>query len=288
LLCTDLDGTLLDDNGNLSPRNAAALTRALDQGVAVAYATGRPAAETLRLLGRVPLPGVVAVSNGAALYDVTTQLPLSPRVALGSRAASAVLRAVREALPGALIGADLGERVLIEPGFAAAANVQWDHVVRPDTHRVLEAQGAVKILVVSPDRPIDVAAGLLQRALAGIAEVTRSTTQFIEVSPRGVDKGAALRRIAELLNIQPGATAAIGDMPNDIPMLRAAAFSGAVANAHQSVRAAVDTVVASHADHGVADFVEIVLQNLKAGQVGRRADSNSSGQCATRCPTRVH
>ncbi|MCB0956900.1 MAG: HAD hydrolase family protein, partial [Ilumatobacter sp.] len=42
LIATDLDGTLLDPMGGLSPRTAAALQAAADAGIIVVFATGRP------------------------------------------------------------------------------------------------------------------------------------------------------------------------------------------------------------------------------------------------------
>ena len=52
---------------------------------------------------------------------------------------------------------------------------------------------------------------------------------------------------------------AIGDMPNDIPMLQWAGRSYAVANAHEAAKAAADQVVASNDDDAVAAVIEALL-----------------------------
>jgi hypothetical protein len=52
---------------------------------------------------------------------------------------------------------------------------------------------------------------------------------------------------------------AIGDMPNDVPMLQWAGRSFAVANAHAAARAAADDVVGSNDDDAVAALIESLL-----------------------------
>lgn len=260
LLCTDLDGTLVDSRGRIDGPDLTALERARQAGVSVAFMTGRPAPEALQLLREADLCGIVAVSNGAALYDVRTGRALSPQVKLQGSEARNVLSAIDSSLPGSWVGADLGGQVVVEPDFVTTVNVAWSHVERADTREHIQRVGALKLLVATPNGSIDTAGAALHEALQGSAEVTRSTSHFLEVSPRAVDKGRALGEIARLLGIAVTSTAAIGDMPNDIPMLRSAALSAAPADAHPLVRHVADVVVASQADHAVASFVNLVLQ----------------------------
>jgi hydroxymethylpyrimidine pyrophosphatase-like HAD family hydrolase len=91
--------------------------------------------------------------------------------------------------------------------------------------------------------------------------VTRSPTHssgraLIEMSAHGVTKASALAALAEGHEIKPADVIAFGDMPNDLPMLRWAGTSYAVANAHAEVLAAVDHVTAANNDDGVARILE--------------------------------
>jgi hydroxymethylpyrimidine pyrophosphatase-like HAD family hydrolase len=75
------------------------------------------------------------------------------------------------------------------------------------------------------------------------------------VVPEGVSKGSGMQRVLRALRLGSREYAAIGDGENDIGLLRAAALSGAVANAPPSVRSVVDYVCRARFEAGVAEFV---------------------------------
>jgi hypothetical protein len=52
---------------------------------------------------------------------------------------------------------------------------------------------------------------------------------------------------------------AVGDMPNDVPMLKWAGHSYAVANAHPAARDAADSIIASNDQDAVAELIESLL-----------------------------
>ena len=82
---------------------------------------------------------------------------------------------------------------------------------------------------------------------------------LIEVTAGGADKGVGFLEVAELLGIDPRHTVAAGDMPNDVPLIRAAGTGYAVANAHPLVRAAADHVLPSNVDDGVGRLLRAIL-----------------------------
>ena len=57
---------------------------------------------------------------------------------------------------------------------------------------------------------------------------------------------------------------ALGDMPNDLPMLAWAGTSYAMANAHPTVRDAADHVAPANDDDGVAQVIETLLDSRVA------------------------
>ncbi|MFI7232154.1 HAD family hydrolase [Nonomuraea angiospora] len=72
--------------------------------------------------------------------------------------------------------------------------------------------------------------------------------------------GQALRLAAAHRRIPLAATAAVGDMPNDLPMLRQAGLPAAVANAHPEVKAAARILLPSNDDDGVASLIRTILR----------------------------
>ena len=77
LVALDMDGTLLGDTGQVSPRNLAALLAAHAAGVEIVVATGRRHAYAMRVLRPLELPHACALisSNGA----VTRTLGYAPQ-----------------------------------------------------------------------------------------------------------------------------------------------------------------------------------------------------------------
>ena len=76
ILFVDLDGTLLDDNKNITPENLAAIQKATEAGHAVVVTTGRPLYSTIFQLEKLHMdkPGCYAItSNGALIYDAHTK-----------------------------------------------------------------------------------------------------------------------------------------------------------------------------------------------------------------------
>src|SRR6266542_4171307 len=99
------------------------------------------------------------------------------------------------------------------------------------------------------------------RAVAGDeAVITWSARELVEVSAAGVTKASALERVCARLGVGRGQVLAIGDNENDLPMLRWAGRSAAVANASGNVLAMVDEVTASNLDDGVALLLERLVE----------------------------
>ena len=86
-----------------------------------------------------------------------------------------------------------------------------------------------------------------------------SSVGLLEVGARGVTKAIGLAELAESHGITAAEVVAIGDMPNDIPMLEWAGTSYAVANAHPAAKAAAGAVVGRNEDDAVAIVIEELL-----------------------------
>ncbi|MBL8965492.1 MAG: HAD family phosphatase, partial [Spirochaetaceae bacterium] len=99
----------------------------------------------------------------------------------------------------------------------------------------------------------------------GRAEVLISKPYFMEVLAEGVDKGEALRRLAELLGIPLAETLAAGDAMNDLGMLRVAGLGCAPSNAIPAAKEAAAYVsTLSHEEDFVADLVRRFVLGAEA------------------------
>jgi HAD superfamily hydrolase (TIGR01484 family) len=93
----------------------------------------------------------------------------------------------------------------------------------------------------------------------GAFTFTTSGGDFVEIMAAGVTKAFALEQLCVDLGIDQRHVVAVGDQPNDLPMLTWAGRGVAMGNSHPLVLAAVDERTATNADDGLALVLESLL-----------------------------
>ena len=100
----------------------------------------------------------------------------------------------------------------------------------------------------------------LAEILGDAFEVSRSCPTYVEISCSDANKGAAAKRLKEMLNAKTLVTA--GDYENDVSMLKAADIGYAVGNASPEVKAAADRVTVNVEEHAIAAIIKELEQDL--------------------------
>ncbi len=88
-----------------------------------------------------------------------------------------------------------------------------------------------------------------------------SSDEMINIIPAGVDKGYGLQIALGMMGLRNEGIIAMGDAPNDIPLLKRANYAAAVANAHQRVKEIADFVSKFDDADGVSDLAQHILDN---------------------------
>ena len=86
--------------------------------------------------------------------------------------------------------------------------------------------------------------------------------RFLEITKKGTDKGAALKKICEHLKIDTAQTIAFGDGENDLQFLEVAGTAVAMANAVDSVKQKADIVTKSNNENGVCTVLNDLLSRI--------------------------
>jgi hypothetical protein len=235
LLALDMDGTLLNENKDISAENRRWIRKAREAGVVVCLATGRGRRSLLPYYEQLGLSGApfVAVNGGEVWQDEErllrrTPLDLSLNCPLAEIAKEAGAWFWAYGLDGYLTKDNW------EPGF--------------------ERETWLKFGIYTEDR---VALARAKEAVArlGELEITNSDPNNLEVNPPGVTKASGLAEVCRLLGISMEETAAVGDSLNDLPMIREAGIGVAMGNAQRAVKEAADAVVATNEEDGVAEVI---------------------------------
>ena len=259
MIATDIDGTLLREDGTMSDRTVDALAAAEEAGLTVVLCTGRPPRWMAAVAEQTAHRGLAVCANGALVYDLHTEtvveeFPIDAEI--GRRLAVAL----REAIPGVTFAVERASGMLYESAYTPLSLHESTEARFED----LLAEPMAKLIAKHPDlssTELHAAAHEAIADLAELAETTYSSGKIVEVSAAGVTKAFGLERMASERGIKAAEVVAFGDMPNDIPMLTWAGRGIAVANAHPDVLAIADEVTASNDDDGVAVVIEEIIRS---------------------------
>jgi Cof subfamily protein (haloacid dehalogenase superfamily) len=268
LVATDLDGTLLRSDGTVSDRSRAALEAAESAGLVIVFVTGRPPRWLDHVVAQTGHLGVAVGANGAVIYDLHAETivrvhPLDPHDA------RAVAAAISARFPGVAYAVEYIDGFAAEPDYIHdwAVNPERDRRGNPiPAHRVgglseIADRPLLKLLAKDHGLDVDEFLASTDALVSGRASITHSSSiGLLEIAARGVTKATGLAEVAAHHDIAPSEVLAIGDMPNDIPMLEWAGTSYAVGNAHGAVRSVADAVVATNDEDAVAKVIESVLE----------------------------
>ena len=269
LVATDLDGTLLDSGGQVSPRSRAALDACWAAGIPVVGVTGRGPRLLRSVREALAGRGIAVLAQGGYVVDLERDEVLRT-VGLPRGRAQAVIERI-ESVTGELTVAveDAADQALARRGtlLRVQHGFDWPYPEPAQLlprHEVLPDGAVLKVFLRSATLDQDELLALARRVVEPAeAELTHAGLGFIEVLPPGITKATGLAVALDRHGVGPGEVLAFGDMPNDVPMLHAVADAGgravAVANAHPAVRAVAQDLTGGHDADGVARYLEAVL-----------------------------
>lgn len=116
-----------------------------------------------------------------------------------------------------------------------------------------------KCLAVGPTDRLVALEAAVKVQLGDRVDAFRSSDVFLELVPKGVNKGVALERLSECLGLTPRDLIAIGDNYNDVSMLRFAGTSIAMGNAPEDIQRMTTLVTRTNDEDGVAYALEHLI-----------------------------
>jgi Cof subfamily protein (haloacid dehalogenase superfamily) len=262
LIACDVDGTLINEDEQVTPRTRAAVRAAVDAHVLFVLATGRPPRWIPPVVDGLGFAPIAVCANGAVIYDPETDRVLSART-LSVDALCELAEVATRVIPGAglaveRVGASAHDSAT--PQFVSSPG--YEHAwLNPDNTEVsmedLLSAPAIKLLVRRAGASSADIAAALAKHVGVEGDITYSTNNgLVEIVPPGVTKASGIAEIAEPLGITDADWVAFGDMPNDVPMLLRAGLGVAMGNAHPDAIAAADEITTSNRDDGVARVLE--------------------------------
>jgi hypothetical protein len=266
LVALDLDGTLFDNQSQITKDNLAEIRRVTADGVHVVISTGRPFCGLP--FSQIEGSGIAYSinTNGSSIYRLADQtciyedsmptemvLPIidyllgkdihfdlyidgkaySPTQCIGAIQNLAVPETIRTYIRNSRI------RIPDMPGFVREHNYSVQKITMnfsPDENGVLKNREEIRTYFESRSDITCVCGGY----------------NNLEISNRTADKGSGLMHLAEYLHIPVAETIAIGDSENDLAIIKAAGLGIAMENATDAIKAAAGDITLTNEESGVA------------------------------------
>ncbi|GGH80001.1 HAD superfamily hydrolase (TIGR01484 family) [Pullulanibacillus pueri] len=237
LLALDMDGTTLNASNEVSQENRKWIQKAVDAGILVMFATGRPQREILSFKKELGLDSPMVLLNGSEVWNASGEC---------------------------IERHFLNQEDLQQLHQFAVKYETWfwgytsDGPVNKENWQEKYLSSKWMKFGFHSDN-LNIIKDIRELLKGWALEVTSSGSHNIEVNPKGVTKASGVRRIGELVGIEMSEVMAIGDSLNDYPLFVEAGLSIAMGNGREDLKQIADGVTDTNVNDGVAKAIQNYL-----------------------------
>ena len=255
LIAIDLDDTLLDSKKQISEANRQAIKEALDKGVKVVIASGRPyfrVQPILKELGFDKEEHYVITYNGGRISNGDES-----KIMMSHVIAQPYLQEITTLIESLnlhytvyqeqeVFATSILDVIRDKPVFKG---LLFKIITQEDIKQITFAN---KVIVADLATKISECRPLIEDQLRGQFNILRSTPNFLEILPIKASKGLALGYLCQLLKLKPEEVMAIGDEENDLSMFEVAGVKVAMGNANALLKEQATFITLDQENSGVA------------------------------------
>ena len=270
LVALDLDGTLFDNSSRISKRNLTAIRSITDKGIHVVISTGRP-------FEGIPFDQIkgtginyAITANGSGIYEISTGKCLYEN-AMDEELVTPILNFLlrRDIHRDAFIGGkgytpiqcvETAQKLTVPSSiknYIITTRTRLDNILQFIHENQLKVQKMTLNFYPAADGTL-IDRETVRKFLVSNPSITTVCGGYnnLEFTRADANKGVGLRKLAEILGVNPDATMAIGDTENDLAIIEAAGIGVAMGNATDAVKARADYVTTTNTKDGVAAAIE--------------------------------
>lgn len=259
MVAIDIDGTLINDQREVTPQTVAAIKKASDQGVKIVLCTGRPMTGVnayLKQLGLADRNDEYVVSFNGALAQTTNGKVMVDYSIDFNDYADWVNYCLKEGVHSQIetrdyiytTNQDLSYYTIYESELVSML-VRYRSL--DEMARIQDQYTIAKGMMVDDKEKIDQAIKDMPKDLADRFSIVRSEDFYLEFMHKNVSKGKALEKLCDELNIKADEIMALGNAQNDNSMLEFAGLGVAMGNSIPETLAIADTTTADNNHDGV-------------------------------------
>jgi Cof subfamily protein (haloacid dehalogenase superfamily) len=258
LVVSDVDGTLVDKEKQLTAGTIAAVKRLQAAGIGFTIISARPRSGMMPIADALELDVPMGAFNGGTVFRRDGTVECQHRIP----------RDVVEGVFALADGLAVDSWVFADDQWYATSleGVHVEHeriasnqepVLRQDFTDLYDC--ADKFTFVSDEPRVLTSLAGRARLFAQQATIGQSQTYYLDVTALAANKGDGIALLAEAMDTPLADTCAIGDQSNDLPMFARAGLSIAMGQGPAEVRAKATRVTAGNDEDGVAKAIDEVI-----------------------------
>lgn len=260
LIASDMDGTLLDENGQVPPETFELILALREHGVRFVASSGRRYDRLCDFFSPVKDRMDFVASNGAQVFADGVQIDREVYSHLAIRRLAKTV-AMFPNMHLALF--DRTKSYLLDDEDKFVREVDKD---LPNVERIYELPSPqvsiIKASIFCDDGNVMDNAYVLQRELGGLFTFAPSGSSYIDAMQPGISKASGIAQVMEYHGIDASEVMAFGDAMNDYEIIRFVGTGCAMANGRPALRAVADRVIGSNVEHAVQSEMRRVLESL--------------------------
>lgn len=260
LIASDMDGTLLDENGQVPPETFDLILALREHGVRFVVSSGRRYDRLCDFFSPVKDRMDFVASNGAQVFADGVQIDREVYSHLAIRRLAKTV-AMFPNMHLALF--DRTKSYLLDDEDKFVREVDKD---LPNVERIYELPSPqvsiIKASIFCDDGNVMDNAYVLQRELGGLFTFAPSGSSYIDAMQPGISKASGIAQVMEYHGIDASEVMAFGDAMNDYEIIRFVGTGCAMANGRPALRAVADRVIGSNVEHAVQSEMRRVLESL--------------------------
>lgn len=260
LIASDMDGTLLDENGQVPPETFDLILALRGRGVRFVASSGRRYDRLCDFFSPVKDRMDFVASNGAQVFADGVQIDREVYSHLAIRRLAKTV-AMFPNMHLALF--DRTKSYLLDDEDKFVREVDKD---LPNVERIYELPSPqvsiIKASIFCDDGNVMDNAYVLQRELGGLFTFAPSGSSYIDAMQPGISKASGIAQVMEYHGIDASEVMAFGDAMNDYEIIRFVGTGCAMSNGRPALRAVADRVIGSNVEHAVQSEMRRVLESL--------------------------
>lgn len=257
LVVCDMDGTLLDNDGQIPAPFGQVLGELTETGIDFVPASGRPYPTLSRMFTEFEQINTFVSENGCLVVREEKVVSMSTVSQAHAELAIDLAEGSGRNLGVVLCGRRGAWADRDDDEFVDHVGAYFKELTKVDDLRTVE-DDILKVAVYDFGDAVELKNTVLA-PLADTHQVVHSAEHWIDIMAAGANKGTAVQSLQTNLGISRAQTVAFGDFYNDAEMLDAADLSFAIGNAHPGIRERARYVAPTNAEHGVLTVLRHLL-----------------------------